>query len=191
MLPDGRANVLVEGMERFALARVVTGETLYHQADVLPWADLDGDDPPALVHVLEAGVREAFGRVANAARTIADDSDPVPQLPDDPSALSFTIAAAVELPLPARQRLLASRSCAERLRELQALLGAVDPEIETRAAVHLGAKTNGHGPHGTDRPTSRDRLVGSARRAGSRRSTRRRTLARQTLARIVGEQRVL
>jgi Lon protease-like protein len=145
-LPDGRANIVVVGAERFALTRLVQAGTPYPLAEVRAWEDAPEPDAEAL-RALDASVRAAFARVARAARTIADDASPMPELPADPAALSFTVAAAVDFDLATRQRLLISRSAAERLRELDALLtGAVAP-IEARAAVHVGARSNGHGPH--------------------------------------------
>jgi Lon protease-like protein len=145
-LPDGRANIVVVGAERFALTRLVQAGTPYPLAEVRAWEDAPEPDAEAL-RALDASVRAAFARVARAARTIADDASPMPELPADPAALSFTVAAAVDFDLATRQRLLISRSAAERLRELDGLLtGAVAP-IEARAAVHVGARSNGHGPH--------------------------------------------
>jgi hypothetical protein len=85
--------------------------------------------------------------VARAARTIADDASPAPELPADPGLLSFAVAAAIDFDLSRRQRLLSSRSASERLRELDALLTRAVEPIEARAAVHVGARSNGHGPH--------------------------------------------
>lgn len=145
MLADGRANILVEGAERFAIARLADARTPYLVAEVDPFED--GADASDELRALDARVRSAFGRVARAARTIADDSAPVPTLPADPAALSFAVAASIDLGLPVKQRLLASRSAAERLAELDALLSAAVPGAERRAAVHTGARGNGHGPH--------------------------------------------
>ena len=145
-LPDGRANIVVVGAERFALTRLVEAGTPYPMAEVRSWDDAPEPDAETL-RALDASVRAAFARVAQAARTIADDTAPVPALPLDPGSLSFAVAAAVDFDLATRQRLLISRSAAERLRELDTLLrGAVEP-IEARAAVHVGARSNGHGPH--------------------------------------------
>jgi Lon protease-like protein len=145
MLPDGRANILVEGAERFSVARLADAETPYLVADVDPFDDAaDSSDE---LRTLDARVRSAFERVARAARTIADDSAPLPALPADPAALSFAVAATVDLGLPVKERLLASRSASERLAELDALLSAAVAGAERRAAVHTGARGNGHGPH--------------------------------------------
>lgn len=145
MLPDGRANILVEGAERFAVARLADVGTPYLVAETTPVAD--GPDADDVVRALDARVRAVFERVARAARTLAGDVAPLPPLPDGPAALSFAVAAAIDLPLPLRQRLLASRSAAERLAELDALLTAAEPGIARRAETREGAKQNGHGPH--------------------------------------------
>ncbi len=146
-LPDGRSNILVEGAERFAVARLVPSDAAYLVAEVRPWADEPEPDAHHELRALDAGTREAFQRVARAARAIADDGDPIPDLPSDPAALSFAIAAAVELELGTRQRLLASRSAVGRLREVHELLARALPGVEMRAQVHVGARRNGHGPY--------------------------------------------
>jgi Lon protease-like protein len=146
-LPDGRANIVVEGAERFALARLAESTTPYLVGEVRPWEDAPEPDAADSVVALDAAVRAAFARVARAARTIADDTAPLPTLPDDPAALSFAVAAAVDFDLPTRQRLLVSRSVAERLRELDGTLTRAVSPIEARAAVHVGARSNGRGTH--------------------------------------------
>ncbi len=155
-LPDGRSHVVVAGAERFAIARVVDTDAPYLTAEIAPWDDAaEVSAPDATADELTAlavRTRETFARVARAARTIADDADPIPELPVDPSALSFAIAAVVDLELPLRRRLLASRSALGRLRELHDLLVRALPSAEARAAVHVGARSNGHGPHAPTPP---------------------------------------
>lgn len=146
-LADGRSNLLVEGAERFVVARLVEGEAAYLVAEVAPWVDADEPESHDELRALDADAREAFRRVARAVRTIADDADPIPELPPDPAALSFAIAATVDLELPRRQQLLASRSPVQRLRDIHAMLARAVPGAESRAAVHVGARRNGHGPH--------------------------------------------
>src|SRR5205085_4161707 len=63
MLPDGRANVLVEGTRRFALDRFVDAPHAYHVALVFDYDDERGDDPAAL-SVEADRVRATFARVA-------------------------------------------------------------------------------------------------------------------------------
>lgn len=144
MLPDGRSNILVRGQERFAFAGWVETGHPYHVADVVTYTDEKeaADD----VAPLAAEVSALFSRAARAARTLASDPDPVPVLPDDPGLLSFSVAAFIDLPPEFRQKLLASRSPAARLRELRGLLRRAVSPIESRAAVHTQARGNGSGP---------------------------------------------
>ncbi len=143
-LPDGRSNIIVTGRERFALARVVDSTHPYHLGEVLEY----GDEPEFSTDLEElAGrVRATFERVGRAARTISDDPEPLPALPEDAGQLSFTVASMIDLDGPARQRLLVSRSPGERLREMAGLLTTAVDALESRASLHQRAKANGHGP---------------------------------------------
>jgi Lon protease-like protein len=144
-LPDGRSNVVVEGIERFALEEFVEAPASYHVGAVSPYDDEPVPDPAAL-RAMDAEVRTLFARVARAARAIADDNEPLPGLPSDPALLSFRVASLVDLENGVRQRLLESRSATDRLREIEDLLSRAADGIEERAAVHVRARTNGHGP---------------------------------------------
>ena len=145
-LPDGRSNVLVIGERRFVLERLITAEAPYHEAMV---QDFDDDEaaPTAGLELLGERVRDLFERVGRAARTLADERESLPPLPDDPALLSFAIAAVIDLDPSRRQRLLASRSPEGRLRDLEQTLSAALGNLEQRAEVHIRAKGNGHGPH--------------------------------------------
>jgi Lon protease-like protein len=144
VLPDGRSNIIVLGEDRFAIARVVSGVRPYLLGEVVIYGDLEESDEP--LGSLARQLRVVFERVGRAARTLADDRDPLPSLPEDPAALSFTIASLIDLDPAGRQRLLASRSPLDRLRELDALLSPAVDMLESRAVIHARAKTNGHGP---------------------------------------------
>ena len=145
-LPDGRSNIVVEGRERFALQRFVDDPAPYHVAEVAEVTDVE--EPPALVAPVAERVRRTFERAAVASRSLADDTDALPDLPDDPSALSFAMAGLVELDLETRQRILSSRSVVGRLREIETLLDDAIESLERRAEVHRHAKGNGRpAPH--------------------------------------------
>ncbi len=145
LLPDGRSNVLVRGGERFTLDRYVESPRPYHVAEASTY--VDADEPPLTLAPGAARVRELFERVGTAARTLADDPDALPALPDDAALLAFAVAALIDMDAPARQRLLASRSPGERLRDIELLLSPAVDSLERRATVHVRAKSNGHGPH--------------------------------------------
>ena len=142
-LPDGRSNITVAGRERFTLRAFVTSPLPYHVGMIVPYDDVP--EPAALLEPLATRVRERFERIARAARTISDDQDAVPELPDDPALLAFRVASFIDLNVQERHRLLASTSPGERLRTVDGVLEpAVDP-MEQRAEMHARSKTNGHG----------------------------------------------
>jgi Lon protease-like protein len=144
-LEDGRANILVAGTQRFRLERVVEAPQRYQVGAVSTYADLP--ESQERLAPLAARVRALFERVGRAARTLANDRDALPVLPDDPAMLSFAIASLIDLDAPARQRMLVSRSPLGRLQTLDDLLAPAVDVIEMRASVHTRAKSNGHGPH--------------------------------------------
>lgn len=144
-LPDGRSNILVRGAERFAFDafvesphpyRVCRGQLVEDEFEI-------GDELESLAE----RVRDVFQRVARAARTLSDDPDPLPELPDDAANLSFAIGSMIDIGLDARQELLASRSPLARLRQLDLLLSAALGTIVSRAEAHVLARTNGRGGH--------------------------------------------
>jgi ATP-dependent Lon protease len=145
MLPDGRSNVIVRGTDRFALDRYLDSPRPYHVAETSSY--VDAEEPPLTLAPGAARVRELFARVGAAARTLADDPDALPPLPEDPTLLAFAVAALIEMDAPARQRLLMSRSASGRLRDIELLLSPAVDSLERRATVHVRAKSNGHGPH--------------------------------------------
>jgi ATP-dependent Lon protease len=144
-LPDGRANILIRGGDRFVLERFVDSPLPYHVGETTPY--VDAAEPLASLAPIADRVRALFARVGAAARALADDPDALPTLPDDPTMLAYAISALVDMDPPARQRLLTSRSASERLRQIEALLAPAVESLELRAVVHDRAKSNGHGPH--------------------------------------------
>jgi Lon protease-like protein len=144
-MSDGRTNILVRGGERFALKAFVTTAHPYHvcQAVIVEDEFEIGTD----LDVLAEKARDLFHHVARAARTLSDDPDPIPELPEDAAGLSFAIASMVDIGLDARQELLSSRSPTERLRQLESVLSVALGTLRTRAQVHTVAKTNGRGEH--------------------------------------------
>jgi Lon protease-like protein len=142
-LPDGRSNIIVRGAERFALVSLVSSPHPYHMCSATIVED--EFEIGAELEAVATHVRDVFLRVARAARTLADDPDPLPDLPDDAASLSFAIASMIDIGLDARQELLASRSPLERLRHLDRVLTAALEPIVGRAQVHTLAKTNGRG----------------------------------------------
>lgn len=105
---DGRFDIVTVGETRFRLTGLDTAAgTPYHTGIVefLPEADGEGDVQrlAGVVTHLFAAYRQALGVEVSA-------------LPDDPQVISYLIAAAVVLQLPARQSLLEQPTTADRLR---------------------------------------------------------------------------
>jgi Lon protease-like protein len=134
MLPDGRANIVVSGRERFALERFVQDPAPYHVAEVRPLPDAEGDSPVATA-VAAGDVVEHFRRVVRAVHVLNGEDAPVPTLPDDPALVAWAIAGMVDFDLDQRQALLESRSPLERLTRIDLVLRRVLPDLELRAAM--------------------------------------------------------
>ena len=144
-LPDGRSNIVVHGVRRFSLLRFVVTAAPYRVAEVDEYDDVAEDE--AVLAPLARRVRGLFDRVGRAARTLADDHDPLPTLPDDANSLSFGIAALIDIEPSRRQALLESRLASERLETLGTMLADAVDSLEARAKVHGRAKGNGRGPY--------------------------------------------
>jgi ATP-dependent Lon protease len=143
-LPDGRSNILCVGLKRYHVLDYVEGEP-YLQAEV----ELFDDEPVfADLSSQKERAKDLFHRWLIANRKLKDESDretgEVPDLPDDAQALSFIIAAYLEIEANVKQRLLELTSTAVRLRQVNDILEKLTNEYETRATVHQKAKTNGH-----------------------------------------------
>jgi Lon protease-like protein len=111
--PDGSFEVVATGTVRVRLLSLdATGPYLTAEVEELPEENGDG------AATLAEGVLRAFQkyqkRLAGAReRTITGDGE----LPDEPSVVSYLVAAAAVLDTPSRQRLLESPDTASRLRQ--------------------------------------------------------------------------
>jgi ATP-dependent Lon protease len=141
-LPDGRSNVLVLGGDRFVLTALLEESRPYHVAEVQPF-----DDDPASLPPEEraAALHEAYARYAELARELSDVEPAAGDLPQEPRALSFHVAAGVELDLEIKQRLLAERSTARRVEALLLVLPGLTAAAERALAIHQRARGNGRG----------------------------------------------
>lgn len=134
---DGGFDVLATGVTRFRLLSVdASGPYLVGEIEDLPEERGEGAE------VLASGVERAFRtyqkRIAGANERSLAGSDQ--ELPDDPSVLSYLVAAAVVLDTPTKQRLLEAPDTASRLtRELRILRteSAVVRKLPSLPAVDL------------------------------------------------------
>ncbi len=140
---DGRANILCAGKDRFYVRGYVEGEP-YQQADVEFF-----DDDIAFDDLTEATARakELFLRIIAAGKKLRDvspsEEEHVPELPDDSIALSFVIAASLDVELDEKQLWLEMTNTNRRLSVLTNHLKELVEMYELRAKVHKLAKVNG------------------------------------------------
>jgi Lon protease-like protein len=115
---DGRYSLMATGQERFQLLDVDTsgpyllGEVEFLEETVDPAAEALKTSSTALL----LGYQRALAGL-RGLRT-----GPIPELPDDPTVLSYLIAAAMVLDLRDKQRLLATPGTTARLQREQTLL---------------------------------------------------------------------
>jgi ATP-dependent Lon protease len=136
-LPDGRSDILTTGEQRFVLLEWLATDHPYRTARVEEFVDEPGD--VGETEGLAQDVRRDFLRVMDAL-----EQEP-PELPVDPEALSFRVAATLELEAPGKIALLSIRSTTVRLRRLSALLQPLTADAERRAVVRHRARSNGQG----------------------------------------------
>lgn len=119
-LDDGLFNLVTVGTARFRLTSLDATSRPYLQAGV-ELLDEGSDEDPAAVVAAE-GVRQAFCSYLDvlAERNVAQIR--VPELPAQPTALSYLVAAAMVIDLTDQQQLLAEPDAASRLGAERALL---------------------------------------------------------------------
>ncbi|MGW0582654.1 LON peptidase substrate-binding domain-containing protein [Streptomyces sp. NPDC002920] len=124
---DGTFEVLATGTTRVRIHSVdATGAFLMANLEELPEAP--GDEAGALAEGVLRAFRQYQKRLAGAReRSLATGAD----LPDDPSVVSYLVAAAMMLDTPTKQRLLQAPDTASRLRDELKVLRAESAIIRT------------------------------------------------------------
>ncbi|MER5373537.1 LON peptidase substrate-binding domain-containing protein [Streptomyces sp. NPDC002132] len=117
---DGTFEVLATGTTRARLVSVeASGAFLTAELEELP--EEQGDEAGTLAEGVLRAFRQYQKRLAGAReRSLATGTD----LPDEPSVVSYLVAAAMMLDTPAKQRLLQAPDTASRLRDELELLRA-------------------------------------------------------------------
>lgn len=133
-LPDGRANIIVEGREPFRFETYLDVGTEYRIAHIDDWHDLD-DEPVALGLAADT-LRSLAHRALVASMTLHDIDEALPELGDDPATLSFEVAQLMHLDDDVQYNLLADRSPTSRLQQMERVLIETLPELEEAAARH-------------------------------------------------------
>jgi uncharacterized protein len=133
---DGRYSLVTTGTQRFRLLEVdTTGPYLRGEVDFLE--ENAGSDAEAL-KTTSTALLLGYQRALAGLRGVR--AGPIPELPDDPTVLSYLIAAAMVLDLRDKQRLLATADTTTRLKREQSLLRRetlLIKELRTLPAVDL------------------------------------------------------
>ncbi|MFN2493666.1 MAG: LON peptidase substrate-binding domain-containing protein [Pyrinomonadaceae bacterium] len=142
-LPDGRSNILTNGVIRYAIKEYVERGDPYLVARVSFFED-EEEDRDLLIESSHE-VAETFSRIARAVRIINDEQTSLPDISNtEPQRLSFLVAAAMELDSEVKQNLLEMRLTSARLQRLSDMLEHAVSGYEERARIHEIAKGNGH-----------------------------------------------
>ena len=143
-LQDGRSNILCVGGQRYSIVNYVEGE-LYLQAEVEFFDDdITFDDQSAAVEQAKSLFQKLSAAIRKLKGESERDAEQAPDLPDDPQALSFIVAAYLDIEPEEKQDLLEMTSTSARLREVNKLLEDLAGDYEKRAIAHQLSKKNGH-----------------------------------------------
>jgi Uncharacterized protein, similar to the N-terminal domain of Lon protease len=136
---DGSFEVLATGTTRVRLLSVdASGAFLTAELEELP--EDAGDEAGALAEGVLRAFRQYQKRLAGAReRSLSTGAD----LPDEPAVVSYLVAAAVMLDVPARQRLLQASDTASRLREELKLLRTETAIIRNLPSLPASELTRG------------------------------------------------
>lgn len=117
--PDGRFDLVTVGRRRFRINEIHTGDAPFLMADIDWISEPEADS--GVAEQMMPGLLEVFQRYLEMIRT--DGRAGGEQLPDDPTVLSYVIAATAVLTVDDRQRLLAAPNTLDRLQLERRLLG--------------------------------------------------------------------
>ena len=116
-LPDGRSLVLVRGGERFEVEDGIESPNLYWECVATPYTDAGTPVP-------RSRRRRAIGLFYEVLEHVVGHPRPFPEI-DEEAETAFQLAQAIRVDPAWQQRLLESRSEAERLEQVEGLLRAV------------------------------------------------------------------
>ena len=134
-LDDGRMLLVVRGVERFAITRIVRRKP-YVEADVrLLGGEPDGE--PVDTDVLDA-VRSAAARHVRLALGLRGGWAREVRTPDDAAELSYFVGGLLQSDPGVKQSLLEEPSTARRLRRELSLLGEEEEKLKALVAARLG-----------------------------------------------------
>ncbi|HSP39601.1 MAG TPA: LON peptidase substrate-binding domain-containing protein [Frankiaceae bacterium] len=130
---DGRYDLLSLGVRRFRLLDVDASAKSFLVGRV-QWLSEPVGDSERAARLVEPVQSAMLGYVERLVATGEAEVD-LPELPDEPLALSYLVGAALLLPLTERQQLLEAPDAARRLRQVLSLLRRETVLLEELAAV--------------------------------------------------------
>ena len=139
-LDDGRMLLVVRGVERFAILRIVQ-QRPYVEADVRLLAG-EPDDGPVDAEVLDA-VRAAATRHVRLVLGLRGGWARDVKTPEDDEALSYFIGGLLQSDASVKQTLLEEPSTTLRLRRELDLLGEEEERLKALVAARLGRPRSG------------------------------------------------
>jgi Lon protease-like protein len=143
MLADGRSNILAVGEARYILRAYARSDLPYRMALVETFDDDDLSAPQVAELAVQA--RAQFARFVTGMQLLSDRPAQTIPLDGTPQAMSFQIAATLELEGEVKQELLALQSTHARLQRLLQFLRPINHELGRRVEVHTRARGNGKG----------------------------------------------
>lgn len=146
LMPDGRANIVVTGGERFRFETYLDIGTPYRMGHVSEYGDLP-DDPTQAISAADR-VQELARRAIVASMVLQDVQGDLPHLPDDPGALSFHVAHMLHADIDMQYEMLAGRSTLTRLQQLEVTIRAGLADLEDAADRHARERGNTPPPFG-------------------------------------------
>lgn len=143
MLPDGRSNIIINGVIRYRLLEYLDIGTPYLTGEVDFFEDELAD--PVQVQPVADEVFDLFERIAKAAFRLSGNRGSFPEIPKaEPEQMSFLVTAAFNLDNDIKYQMISMTSTYDRLTRLRnILLQAVD-KMEESAEIVKAAQTNGH-----------------------------------------------
>jgi len=142
-MPDGRSNILTNGVIRYRVLSFVETDKPYLIGEVEFFEDVEEDPGPQQKTADE--VFELFERIAKAAFKMSGNRGQFPEIERaDPEPMSFLVTAAFSFDNEKKYRLLEMNSTTKRLRSLKKMLVNAAEQMESSAEITEIAKTNGH-----------------------------------------------
>ncbi len=142
-MPDGRSNILTNGVVRYRLLDYVETDAPYLIGEMEFFED-DIEDAGEKLKVADK-VFELFERIAKAAFKMSGSRGRFPEIERaDPEPMSFLVTAAFNLDNERKYRLVEMTSTIKRLRNLRKILVQAADQMEASAEIHQISQTNGH-----------------------------------------------